>query len=225
MPAGEFSWEESDDRIVIKASRARIAFIRCDDRWTHEIVLSDESGTGAPTPFPWLVKSQECAPDHADPQRIVSPVYQEIHRHQLPGDECRAIRVLLTGRLFEHHFSAAVSVIRDPREPSFAVLEFDVADRCRAPVQVLASTYVVAAGSSELTTAGPHAIAWMIPTPGAGRTRLEMSCESPVALAMAEAGRRATRVQALAAIDPGLFTHRLGYRWRWCCESSSEQTR
>lgn len=225
MPAGEFSWEESDDRVVIEALRARITFLRRDDRWTHEIVLTDESGTSASTPIPWLVKSQECDPDHADPQRIISPVYQEIHRHELPGDEFGAFRVLLTGHLFEHHFSAAISVIRDPREPRFATCEFDVADRCRAPVQVLAATYLVAAGSSELAAAGPHAIAWTGLPSGDRTTRLEISCDSPVALAMAEAGRQATRVQALAAIDPALFTHRLGYRWRWCCESSSEQTR
>ena len=137
------------------------------------------------------------------PRRIVSPVYQEIHRHELPHDEFGAARILLTGHLFEHHFSAAVSMIRDPHEPSFGVLEFDVADRCRAPVQVLAATYLVNAGSSELATAGPQAIVWTGLVPGVATTRLEILCDPPSALAMAEAGRQATRVQALAAIDPG----------------------
>jgi len=225
MPAAEFSWEESEDRLVIDAIRARITFLRHDDRWTHEIAFSDEPGAIASAGVSWLVKSLECAPDHGDPGRIVSPVYQEIHRHELPHDEFGAARVLLTGRLFEHHFSAAVSMIRDPDEPSFGVLEFDVADRCRAPVEVLAATYLVNAGSSELATAGPQAIVWTGLVPGVETTRLEIRCDPPSALVMAEAGRQATRVQALAAIDPGLFTHRLTYRWRWCCESSSEQTR
>ena len=110
--------------------------------------------------------------------------------------------MLLTGRLFEHHFSAAVSVIRDPHESNFGVLEFDVADRCRAPVQVLAATYVVAAGSSELATAGPRAVVWTGLVPGVETARMELRCDPPSALAMAEAGRLATRVQAFAAIDP-----------------------
>jgi hypothetical protein len=225
MPVGEFSWEEGDDRVIIGAPCARITFLRRDDRWIHEITLTDDSGERASMSASWLVKSLECGLDHADPQRIVSPVYQEIHRHEVPGQKFRAVRVLLTGHLFEHHFSAAVSVMPDPQEPRFAVLEFDVADRCRAPVQVLAATYVVAAGSNELVDAGPHGVVWTGLGPGVAKIRMEMRCEPPVTLAMAEAGRQATRVQALAAIDPSLFTHRLAYRWRWSCESSSEQTR
>lgn len=225
MPAGGFSWEESEDRLVIDTSGARVTFLRQNDRWTHEIVFSHEPGTSTPAGTFWLVKSQECGPDHADPGRIVSPVYQEIHPHELPGDDFGAFRVLLTGRVFEHYFSAAVSVIRDPQEPSFGVLEFDVADRCRIPVQVLAATYLVNAGSSELVTAGPQGIVWTGLVPGVQTTWLEVSCDPPSTLAMAEAGRQATRVQTLAAIHPGLFTHRLAYRWRWSCESSSDQTR
>ena len=38
---------------------------------------------------------------------------------------------------------------------------------------------------------------------------------APASLTLAEAGRQAARVQVLAAIQPGSFTHRLRYRWCW----------
>jgi hypothetical protein len=123
----------------------------------------------------------------------------------------------LTGHFFQHHFSAAISLRRDPESPGHLVLDFDVADRCRAPVLSLAATYLVRLGSSELVDASPHSIVWNLGMIAPGQ--LELGCDPPAGLALAEAGRRATRVQALAAMDSATFTHRLRYRWRW--ESSS----
>ena len=78
MPAGEFSWEESEDRLVIDAVRACVTFLRHDDRWTHEIVFLDEPGATASVGASWLVRSQECDPNHADPEPHRQP--------RLPGD-------------------------------------------------------------------------------------------------------------------------------------------
>jgi hypothetical protein len=119
--------------------------------------------------------------------------------------------------MHQHHFSASVSLYRDQEAERFVVLEIDVADRCRAPVSALAATYLVRLGSSELADASQHAITWsgFAPEAAPGPRRLELRCDPPGSLALAEAGRNATRVQAVAAIDPAVFTHRLRYRWRW----------
>ena len=45
--------------------------------------------------------------------------------------------------------------------------------------------------------------------------RLELLAEPPASLAWPRPAGRAMRVQVLAAIQPGTFTHRLRYRWRW----------
>ena len=50
-------------------------------------------------------------------------------------------------------------------------------------------------------------------TVGAGAARTPGGTGAP--LALAEAGRTATRIQIVATIQPGTFTHRLRYGWRW----------
>ena len=74
----------------------------------------------------------------------MSPVYQELHRHTFAGDDDRGVCLLLTGRLFHHHFSAAVTVSADHDQDDAVIVDFDVADRCRADVSSLAATYLVA---------------------------------------------------------------------------------
>jgi hypothetical protein len=120
---------------------------------------------------------------------------------------------LLTGNWFQHHFSAAVSLRIDPADDRAVVFDVDVADRCRAPVEMLAATYVVQLGGGALVDAGPDRIAWRIEGPVEGR--LELIAGSTASLTLAEAGRTATRVQVIAAIEPASFTHRLRYQWRW----------
>jgi len=126
---------------------------------------------------------------------------------------------LLTGLSFSHHFSAAMTLSRDPRHPSGIVLEFDVADRCRSPVESLAATYLVGLDSDALEAADRGRIAWCVGPPNLGR--LELVAGPQAALALAEAGRTATRVQIVAAIQPGTFTHRLRYCWRWTSTDGS----
>jgi hypothetical protein len=81
------------------------------------------------------------------------------------------------------------------------------------PVEVLASTYLVQLGPSDVIDAGPERVVWEGDALGQGR--LEFSTEAPNTIALAEAGSRATRIQALAHIDFAAFTQRLAYRWRW----------
>jgi hypothetical protein len=191
-------WEQSEDRTAMCALGMRVVFARMGALWTHSVFLPPDDDL-----------------ERNDPARIVSPVYQEIHRHESPRDE--ALCLLLTGTLFKHHFSAVVSLTTDPDRPDGLMLDVDVADRCRAPVENLAATYTVRLDSGALADAGPRAILWDKSGPGAGR--LELDAVAPSTLALAEAGRTATRVQILAAIQPGSYTHRLHYRWRWTSNS------
>ncbi len=150
------------------------------------------------------------------PLRIANPVYQEVQLHgPVTGS---SLCLLLTGLSSNHHFSAAVTLSMDPLAPGRVALDFDVADRCRSAVESLAATYLVAVTSGALMTADPHRIAWDVGSPALGR--LELVAGPEASLAIAEAGRRATGVQVLAAIRPGSFTHRLRYGWRWTSASA-----
>jgi hypothetical protein len=146
-------------------------------------------------------------------------VYQEIHHHELPGHAGQCL--LLTGLSFEHHFSAAVSLRFDGDRPGCLVVDFDVADRCRATVDSLAATYLAKLDGGTLLDADPTTVRWHVR--GEAEGQLELQVDPPATLALAEAGRTAARVQALAGIQVGVFTHRLRYRWRWT--SMSETTR
>jgi hypothetical protein len=186
---------------VMSAPGFQVTFVRTGARWTHRLELDGVE----------VVLAVENDSDRDDPARVVSPVYQEVQHHKLlngPG-----LCGLLTGQLAQHHFSASVKLFCDVEQPDRLVVDIDVADRCRAPVESLAATYLVRLDSGALADASPRMIAWN--PSGPSRARLELDVEPPSVLALAEAGRHATRVQALAAIQPGTYTHRLRYRWFW----------
>jgi hypothetical protein len=209
MAGLDFLCDQTDDRLSISGPGWTVRFDRAGDRWTHSLWF------GGPGHEPSeVVSAMESQPERDDPARIVSPVYQELHRHEPASDKTEGVCLLLTGHFFQHHFSAAISLFRDADRPGFVVLDFDVADRCRSPVESLAATYVVHLGSSELAAGDPHAIAWNRGSIVPGRPALDCSTAAGT-LALAEAGRQGTRVQAMADIDPATFTHRLRYRWRW----------
>jgi hypothetical protein len=198
----EFSCARDDDHAVLSAHDLSLRFTRLGDRWSHCLECTRERGVG-------LAWSQSIAVPE-DERRILSPVYQEVQRHELaPGS---GLCLLLTGLFFRHHFSAAVTLRQDPARRESLELDFDIADRCRAPIESLAATYLVGRDSGALIDAGPGRIAW--DAVDLGWERIELIAEPPATLALAEAGRQAMRVQVLAAIQPGTFTHRLRYRWR-----------
>ncbi len=215
MADSEFRWQQTDDCCVIDAPGGQLVFLRTGDRWAHELTFGVRAGEKAVA----LVSTVEANSGQADPTRVLSPVYQELQRHEFVGDQMRGICVLLTGHMHQHHFSASVSAYRDPEADRFVVLEIDIADRCRTEVSSLAATYLVRLGSSQLADAGQQAIVWsgLAENEVAGPSQLELRCHPSASLALAEAGRNASRIQILAAINPTTFTHRLRYRWRWAC--------
>ena len=196
--------EEGNDRVAMVGPGLRIEFDRSNDRWTHSLSLHAESDIE-------IARVVESQPDRDDPTRIVSPVYQELQRHD--STRGTSLCLLMTGLWFDHHFSAAVSMGADPIIVDATSIEFDVADRCRAPVEVLSATYVLGLDSGALAEASPAQISWNLA--GDSTTRLELIADAPCSLVLAESGRLATRVQVLAPIQHKNFTHRLRYRWRW----------
>ena len=117
------------------------------------------------------------------------------------------MQALLVGLSGSHHFSAVFEL---EEHEGGAVLDVDVADRCRAPIEALACTYWVDARSGDLLGAGPSGIQWSLAS-----GRLDFEASEPGSVQLSEAGRRATRVQANASLVPGAYTHRCLYRWRW----------
>jgi hypothetical protein len=203
MPQPGLVWEDADDRKILAASGLRLIFTRTADRWTHTLELE-----GAV-----LAESLETDADRSDSSTVVSPAYQEIQPHSLGDQPDSPLCVLLTGKLFDHHFSAAVTFTITSDRPSGVVVDWDVADRCRSPISYLAATYQTLLGPGDLADAGPHAIRWSGDRLGQGS--LDLLAGPPENLALAEAGRTGTRVQAVAKVEGSAFTHRLRYRWRW----------
>ena len=66
------------------------------------------------------------------------------------------MRGLLTGSSFNHHFSAVFSLYRDAEQPDSIVLDVDVADRFRGPVEKLAATYLSGDVAGSWTEAVVH---------------------------------------------------------------------
>jgi hypothetical protein len=204
VPRPEIAQPECDDRIILAARGLLVVFAWSGDRWTHSLELTAQTGIE-------IARAVESQPDCDSPERVPSPVYQESRRHapSAGAPPC----VLLTGRLFRHHFSAAVSLRQDPGRSGPEPLEFDIADRCRAQVASFTATYLVRLDAGALIDAGPQAISWTTGPPARGR--LELSAPRPAQLLLAEAGRQATSVQVVAALHPETFTQRLRYQWRW----------
>ncbi len=201
----EFLAEIDDDSAVasLRGPTFGVAFRRLADRWSENLIPS-ESGQ-------ILARSHPGASDGDDPARVIHPVYQEVQVHG-PARGASAC-LLLTGLSFAHHFSAAVTISVDRERAETVHVDYDVADRCRSPIQVLAATYVVSLDSGSLESADAGRIVWRVA--GSPGGRLELAASAPSTLTMAEAGRTATRVQILAPIEVATFTHRLRYGWRW----------
>ena len=198
MPGASWELHETDVLVTIRTPVVRVVFRRAEDRWTHEI---------GPVDGPPLVASLESPAEQPDPTPVLSPLYQEVQHHAADDDE-RRVRLLLTGLLHRHHFSAVLTVVADSAGGS---VEFDVADRCRDTVSSLAATYDLRLGLP-----GPDGSANVATWDGAlGETGLSLEAKHQGALALLERGPRALQAQVLAKLEPGSFTHRLRYRWTW----------
>ncbi len=192
--------EQDDGRRSIVLPNFRLDFVWVADRWTHALSV--------PGANPATVRAVEGDANRDDSARVVSPAYQQIHLH----DEAGVPMVLLVGQSGPHHFSASFAVKADEAGVS---VEVDVADRCRAEVAALACTYVVEATSGDLIAADGSGADWA-PQPLRG---LSFRVEPPGSATLGEAGRRATQVQATAAITAGAGTHRCRYTWRFTAKS------
>jgi hypothetical protein len=202
MAQSGFKFVAADDRQSIVGPGFRLTFARSGERWTHALAIGD----GPAHVLNGIACAIEGDPERDDPRRVVSPAYQEIQPH--PNEQ--GICLLLTGMATPHHFSTVVVARRVKDRLTIAV---DLADRCRAPIDILAATYTVQLGSSDLIDASSERIVWGGDALGQGR--LEFAADARDSVALSEAGRRATRVQALAAIDPSTYTQRLRYQWTW----------
>ncbi|MHB1561031.1 MAG: hypothetical protein ACYC61_26560 [Isosphaeraceae bacterium] len=204
-PEPAFLAEIDDDATAasLRGPTFGVEFRRLADRWSESLTSSGSELV--------LARSHPGATDGDDPARVIHPVYQEVQAHGAARGASACL--LLTGLSFAHHFSAAVTIAVDRDHAGTVLVDYDVADRCRSPVQVLAATYVVSLDSSALESADAGRIVWRVAGPPGGR--LSLAAVAPCTLAMAEAGRTATRVQILAPIEAGTFTHRLRYGWRW----------
>lgn len=197
MPGAAWELSESDELVTIRTQAVRVALRRTADRWVHEVGPADGP--------PWLA-TIENPPESDDPSQVISPVYQEVQHHSFDDDE-RRVRLLLTGLLHKHHFSAVLTVeVGD----GATVVDLDVADRCREPVARLAATYEVRLGPGDLEDAASDAVSWSL-----GDATLALAAIDGTGLATAGKGPRSVQVQALASLTPGAFTHRLRYRWTW----------
>ncbi len=168
------------------------------DRWTHSIAIGNDRQI--------IARAIEWHADQDDPQRVVSPVFQELF---LQPDSAGSPQGLCVGMSGRHHFSGVFAVSETSQE---VVVSVDVADRVRDEMLGFASSYAVMLHSGDLQACDDTLASWAV----AGGT-LRIQVQRPGLIGLAEAGRRATRIQATA--DPGRIsadpTHRWQYQWIW----------
>ena len=205
------TYTEAEDRRVIAGLGLRLTCLWTGERWTHLFERDDPETPANAEPLGEAAESDPARPNRL---RVTSPTYQELHEHPMPG----GVRILLTGQETPHIFSAVVTAQIHNGD---LVIEFDVADRCREAVEILGAMYLVRLDSSALVDASPGRIAWEGGPLGQGRLEFEVVDPESGSVSLAEAGRRASRVQALARIRPNDHTQRLHYRWRWSPSTSS----
>jgi hypothetical protein len=192
--------DQNGDALAVDAPPLRLTFRWDGRRWAHDLEISGRT----------VASTVEMEPEGDDPSLVVSPAYQQLTTQDGPD----GARALLVGQWGPSHCSAVFTV----SEPSHrVVVEADVAVRSRVPLQGLASTYLVYLTSGDLADAGPSAIVWDLDGAAAGSLRFEATGPGPGSsrVGLAEAGRRATRVQASAELVSATATQRLRYRWYW----------
>jgi hypothetical protein len=192
----------------------------------HLICTDFGSDVATSEPESWHVWATDSSNQDFDPalaSRIDNPVYQEIVPHELSAELGPGLCTLLTGSCFNHHFSAVFSLYRDPEALECLVLDVDIADRCRGPVEKLAASYIVSGrgGPARARRSSASSVAW----DGADRSRgvLELIAQPPATIEISNSSSVDVRAQIRAKVDPQSYTQRLRYRWRWT--SSSDLSR
>jgi hypothetical protein len=188
--------DDRDDRKAVILDDFRLDFAWVGDRWAHALQ------TRAGPDWSPLARAVEGSVNGDDPTHVVGPAYQQFHWQADGG------RAMLLGQSGPHHFSAVFAVRRDG---GAIVVDVELADRCRAAVAALACTYTVESPPAELVEAESGHASWE----RSGSGRLTFEAIAPARVAVAEAGRHRTRVQAVAALDPTGQTHRCSYRWHY----------
>jgi hypothetical protein len=188
---------EGDVRSIADRDFA-LVFERIGDRWTHSI----EGARSHLTPREMIARAVEWDADRDDHLRVAGPVFQEL---QFQTDSEGRHQALLLGMSGRHHFSAAFALV--PSEGGIN-LSVDIADRCRDEVVTVCSTYTALLHSGELVHADVQRIEWDL-----GSRSLILAAGPSTSLSMAEAGRRATRVQATAISEAGESTRRWAFSW------------
>jgi hypothetical protein len=190
--------EVSSGHEAIIAPCLQLRFEWREDHWKHEMV---STGLSAAIPRVWSLDGGF----ERDSTRVGGPVYQQLH---VRPDPSGVVRALLVGQSGPHHFSAAFTI---EETTDGVVVDVDVADRCRSPVEALGATYLIEASEGEMAhSAGSATLSWHHP-----ESRLVFEAEPPARIVAEEASFGTIRLQALAAIDPSEQTHRFRYRWRW----------
>ncbi len=191
-------FENSGDLRTIVGPDFALIFERADDRWTHSIAVSASPGAPRET----IARAIEWAHDRDDPTRVVSPVFQELHFQNHSDGTPQALLVGMSGR---HHFSAVFSLVERAEGSTLSV---DVADRAPSDVVALASTYAVMLHSGDLEGCDESMICWSI-----SDRRLRFQAVASARVGLAEAGRRATRVQVGIDANSSTPTRRWQYSW------------
>ena len=185
-----------DETRAFDAPPLRLTFRWDGARWSHGLAVSGRT----------IATSVESDPDRGDPDRAVSPAYQQL----LDQESDAGTQALLVGQWGRHHGSVVFTLSATESAASVAA---DLAVRSGGALAFLAATYLVDLASGDLVDAGPSGIVWSLGGPEPGRLRFEPAAGATVGLA--EAGRRATRVQVLSEVTTGRNTHRFGYSWCW----------
>jgi hypothetical protein len=203
-----FHWHETEDGIALCGPGPRLVFTRHAGLWTHSLLLPEERCNE-------LASALEIPAESTNSGRFVKPIFDELVPHE--NNQGPGLCLLLTGRQFHHHFSAVVTIGLDPERHNAVMLDFDVADRCRGPVESLAASYLVQLCENSIVDVGPESMTWE--NVGGSASRLELTAFAPSVLGRTAASRNAVSVDVFAQIRPGNFTHRLHYRWRWAMSS------
>lgn len=206
MGGGMVTIDEGDDEKAIVASHARLIFRWSGALWSHAVEVHDGSE--------WfkLAESVEAGTEVENPGRVISPTYQEIHFQQ-DGD---AVLALLVGQSGPHHFSASFRVAAEVGERQhMMIVKVDAADRCRSPVDRLASTYSIQLPVGSLVLATETLASWSFRNADSAMTAALSSSpeERGGQVSVMPMGARRSQAQVAASILAGQATHRLIYSW------------